>query len=75
MTITICGRAGESKTCIANLIRHALTRARTHIDMGAIPLIDYEVAWGMLPARIHIRIIEEINAPSEEQTEETDTAA
>ncbi len=59
MLITISGKACEGKTCVANIIRNALTAYRFDPDMGDIPFIDHEVAVDVLPKRLAIRIREE----------------
>lgn len=67
MLVTISGRQGEGKTCVANIIRNALARYGCVADMGNVPVIDHEVAVDILfPSgprgrgdRVEIRIREE----------------
>lgn len=51
MVITISGRVGEGKTCVANIIRNALAGYGLDPDMGAVPFIDHEVAADLLSDR------------------------
>lgn len=56
MTITISGRDGEGKACIANIIRNALMGYSFDPDMIGIPIIDHEVAADVASKRVEIRI-------------------
>ena len=62
MTIIISGRAGEGKTCVANIIRQAMENAgvvAAGFGLGLIPHFDAQVAAEMLPEKLRIQIIEE----------------
>lgn len=62
MTITISGRAGESKTCVANIIRQALENAGAFADGfgdGGIRYVDAKGAAIMLDDKLKITVIEE----------------
>lgn len=62
MTITISGRNGEGKTCIANIVRQALEDAGvmpSGFGPGEIPYFESMVAVDMLNERLVIQIVEE----------------
>ena len=61
MTITISGREGEGKTCIANIIREALESAGVHaggFGEGGIPFFESAVAADMLADRVEVKVVE-----------------
>ena len=59
MTITISGREGEGKTCVANIIRQCLQESGILPSMNGIPHIESNVAVDFLGERIEILIREE----------------
>jgi thymidylate kinase len=59
MTITISGREGEGKTCVANIIRQCLEESNILPSMNGIPRIESDVAVDFLGERIEIFIREE----------------
>lgn len=58
MTITISGVSGEGRACAANIIRYAFAEHRIPVLMGSIPLIEREVAAGVMPERVQICIVD-----------------
>lgn len=58
MTVTVSGKLGEGKTCIANIIRQAMGEYGIAIDMGQIKFMESDVAADMLAKRIVVKIVE-----------------
>ncbi len=57
--MTIAGRQGEGRHCIANFIRHILEENDIQVDMKKTPYIEYAVAADVLrDTAVSIRVIE-----------------
>lgn len=59
MTITITGKPGEGKTCIANIIRQAMSEYGITTDMGSIKFLESDVAADLLAERLVVKVVEE----------------
>lgn len=44
MTITITGKAGEGKKCVANICRHALETFGIMTSLDNVPFIEWDIA-------------------------------
>lgn len=58
VTITISGKLGEGKTCIANIVRQALSECGIKTDMGNIRFLESDGIEGFLSEKLVVKVVE-----------------
>lgn len=58
MTVTVSGRLGEGKTCIANIVREALGMRGISVDMGIVKFLEADAAESLFQKKIVVKIVE-----------------